>query len=282
MSYIFPYSALTALYQLSISGARVFVKRSCAPLRLLWISDNPGQAEWLPCPRKQNCQIRAAQHDHVNHVGNVSESICHTDRKLDLVVYCFNPCVGQTAFERCQDSLIVAAYLPLEFHESRNPAMLRPFNPVVELFLSGILVQPEYGTQLFFQFVGAPQAVVCFCNQLQLCLLVCGNWSRQCRFFQARQSGFSDRCPDRHGCGHNTMFRAVDTVGIRTEFHLVQSNICGSPQAVSPAGIPKFAPLQFNIPLTPVILLQMFLPYHRQIYLKIDLYDNPPKVSRNS
>lgn len=87
--YISPYSALITLYQISISGARVSAKRSCAPLRLIWISDNLARAE-SPCPRKGDRQFRTTQHDHVDHITYVSETIRHTDGQLDLVVDRFN------------------------------------------------------------------------------------------------------------------------------------------------------------------------------------------------
>ena len=43
-------------------------------------------------------------------------------------------------------------------------------------------------------------------------------------------------CPWDSG-GNNTVLRAVDTVGLRTDLCFAESDVCGPPQTESPAGI---------------------------------------------
>lgn len=78
-------------------------------------------------------------------------------------------------FHSRQDGVIMAAYLPLEFHKYLDPAMLRPLDPAIQLRLgSDNISAPKDKPQFFLEQISTVQPFVRLGYERKLCLLLVG------------------------------------------------------------------------------------------------------------
>ena len=85
----------------------------------------------------------------MNHVVNITKSICLPDKQFYLVVSCFDTGIADIKPYRVQDMILMPYDLALQFYELRDAAVAGPFDPVNEFFLSFIGTidlkdQPEF------------------------------------------------------------------------------------------------------------------------------------------
>ena len=101
---------------------------------------------------QRNFQVRAIQHDHVNHVVDITKSVSLSDKQFYLVIGCFDTRVTDIKPYRVQDMILMPHDLSLQFYELRYAAMPGPLNPGNELLLCFIdVIDLEDQPQLFFQ-----------------------------------------------------------------------------------------------------------------------------------
>lgn len=99
-----------------LTGARVSAKRwACPPLRLSGSVGYNFESRKRGNVNTISMVIQHAfpniEHNHCHHIVNVSETICHPDGKLYLVVYGFNPSIGQSVSYGVENGSLVAFYL---------------------------------------------------------------------------------------------------------------------------------------------------------------------------
>ena len=107
------------------------------------------------------------------------QSIGLPDDQFDLVVCCFDPCIAQAKSDRVQNVYFVSADLLVKLFESRDPAVARLKDPVLQIFLCLILVSGlQKQPQRFLQTIGSEQLWVICLDHIQPDFLVLGEMFR--------------------------------------------------------------------------------------------------------